>query len=47
MNKTDQKIKYIIGTYKDDPDYPSKEDLFAMADMWYHLEGGKGVHTRL
>ena len=41
MNKTDQKIKYITGTYVDNPEYPTKEDLFAMADKWYHLEGGK------
>jgi hypothetical protein len=41
MNKNDFKIKYVIGTYKDNPTYPSKEDLYAMADMWYHLEGGK------
>ena len=41
MNKTNQKIKYIIGTYRDDPNYPAKEDLYAMADKWYHLEGGK------
>jgi hypothetical protein len=40
MNKNDFKIKYVIGTYKDDPDYPSKEDLFTLADMWYHTEGG-------
>jgi len=41
MTKNDFKVKYIIGTYKDNKDYPSKEDLFAIADMWYHLEGGK------
>lgn len=41
MTKNDFKIKYIIGTYKDDPEYPTKEDLFNLADMWYHLEGGK------
>ncbi len=39
--KNNFKIKYIIGTYKDDPNYPSKEDLFAVADMWYYLDGGK------
>jgi hypothetical protein len=41
MTKNDFKVKYIIGTYKDDKEYPSMEDLFAIADMWYHLEGGK------
>jgi hypothetical protein len=46
MNKNDFKIKYIIGTYKDDVEYPSKEDLYAMADMWYHLDGGKDfIHS--
>ena len=41
MKRNNLKIKYIIGTYRDDPEYPTKEDLFAMADEWYHLEGGK------
>lgn len=41
MTKNDFKVKYIIGSYKDNKDYPTTEDLFAIADMWYHLEGGK------
>ena len=41
MTKNDFKIKYILGTYKDEPTYPNKEDLFAIADMWYHLDGGR------
>ena len=41
MKRNNLKIKYIIGTYRDEPDYPTKEDIFAMADEWYHLEGGK------
>ena len=40
MTKNDLKIKYIIGSYIDNPEYPTKEDLFAIADQWYHLEGG-------
>jgi len=40
MTKNDLKIKYIIGSYRDNPEYPTKEDLFAIADQWYHLEGG-------
>lgn len=40
MTKNDFKIKYIIGSYRDNPEYPTKEDLFAIADQWYHLEGG-------
>ena len=41
MTSNDFKVKYIIGSYKDNPEYPTMEDLFAIADMWYHLEGGK------
>tara|TARA_R110000787_G_scaffold120534_1_gene231502 strand:+ start:408 stop:719 length:312 start_codon:yes stop_codon:yes gene_type:complete len=41
MEKSNFKVKYIIGSYKDSEDYPTKEDLFAMADKWYHLDGGK------
>jgi hypothetical protein len=41
MKKSNLKIKYIIGTYIDEDGYPTKEDLFALADQWYHLEGGK------
>ena len=41
MTKNNFKIKYILGTYKDNSEYPTKEDLFALADMWYHLDGGK------
>ena len=41
MNRNALKIKYIIGSYRDNPEYPTKEDLFAIADQWYHLEGGK------
>lgn len=41
MKRSNLKIKYIIGTYIDDPEYPTKEDIFAIADQWYHLEGGK------
>jgi len=45
MEKKDLKIKYIIGSYRDNPEYPTKEDLFAIADQWYHLEGGSAfVH---
>ena len=40
MEKNDFKIKYIIGSYLDNPEYPTKEDLFAIADQWYHLDGG-------
>jgi len=41
MTSNDFKVKYIIGSYKDNSEYPTMEDLFAIADMWYHLEGGK------
>lgn len=40
MKRNDLKIKYIIGSYIDDPNYPTKEDLFSVADQWFHFEGG-------
>ena len=40
MTRNDLKIKYIIGSYIDNPEYPTKEELFAIADQCYHLEGG-------
>ena len=40
MTRNDLKIKYIIGSCIDNPEYPTKEDLFAIADQWYHLDGG-------
>lgn len=41
MKKDDIKIKYIIGTYKDLPDYPSQEDFLYKVKKWYYLDGGK------
>lgn len=40
MKKSNLKIKYLIGTYLDDPDYPTKEDFISIADQWYHFDGG-------
>jgi len=41
MTNKDLKIKYIIGSYKDDPNYPTEEDFVAIAQKWYWFEGGK------
>jgi hypothetical protein len=45
LNKDDIKIKYIIGTFRDDPEYPSIEDFHYLISNWYWNEGGKSfVH---
>ena len=41
MNKDDIKLKYIIGSYKDDPEYPTYEDFSFLMKNWYWHEGGK------
>ena len=41
MTKDDIKIKYIIGTYRDLPGYPSQEDFLYKVNKWYYLDGGK------
>lgn len=40
MNKDDIKVKYLIGTFRDDPNYPSKEDFVYLIKNWYYNEGG-------
>ena len=32
MTRNDLKIKYIIGSYIDNPEYPTKEDLFLIKE---------------
>jgi hypothetical protein len=45
LNKEDVKIKYIIGTFRDDPEYPSVEDFRYLILNWFWNEGGKSfVH---
>ena len=41
MNKDDIKLKYIIGSYKDEPEYPTYEDFSFLMKNWYWHEGGK------
>ena len=41
MNKDDIKIKYILGSFRDEPNYPSEEDFLHLINHWYWLEGGK------
>ncbi len=41
LNKDDIKLKYIIGTYKDNPSYPTIEDFEYLIKNWYWNEGGK------
>jgi hypothetical protein len=45
LNKDDIKIKHIIGTYRDEPSYPSIDDFYFLILNWYWNEGGKSfVH---
>jgi hypothetical protein len=41
FSKDDIKLKYIIGTYKDNPSYPTIEDFEYIVKNWYWNEGGK------
>lgn len=41
MNKKDTKIKYIIGSFRDDPKYPTFEDFEYLILNWYFNENGK------
>ena len=41
MNKDFVKIKYLIGSFRDDPQYPSVEDFEYLILNWYFNEGGK------
>ena len=41
MNKEQIKIKYLIGSFRDEPDYPTLEDFNYLINSWFWLEGGK------
>ncbi len=46
FSKDDIKLKYIIGTYKDNPSYPTIEDFEYLVKNWYWNEGGKNfIHV--
>lgn len=46
MNKDDIKMKYLIGTFRDEPNYPSREDFEYLIKNWYFHEGGHHfIHT--
>lgn len=40
FDKEKIKIKYIIGTYKDESNYPTLEDFEYLIKNWYWNEGG-------
>jgi hypothetical protein len=45
LNKEDIKIKHIIGTFRDDPEYPTIEDFRYLILNWFWNEGGRSfVH---
>ena len=41
LNKDSIKIKYLIGTFRDEVDYPTIEDFEYLIKNWYWNEGGK------
>ncbi len=41
MNKDQIKIKYIIGSFRDEIGYPTNEDFNYLINNWYWFEGGK------
>jgi hypothetical protein len=41
MNKQDIKIKYIIGSFREEPNYPTTEDFEYLILNWYFNENGK------
>ena len=46
MNKDSIKIKYLIGSFRDEPNYPSYEDfLFLMENWFYHEDGKHFIHS--
>jgi len=46
MNKDHIKIKYLIGSFRDELDYPTIEDFNHLIKNWYWLEGGHHfIHT--
>lgn len=46
MNKDSIKIKYLIGSFRDELDYPNIEDFEYLINSWYWLEGGHNfIHT--
>jgi hypothetical protein len=40
MNNDNTKIKYLIGSFRDEPGYPSTEDFNYLMQNWFYHEGG-------
>ena len=46
MNNEAIKIKYIIGSYRDEPTFPSVDDFEYLMCNWFFNEGGKDfIHS--
>jgi hypothetical protein len=41
MNNNNIKIKYLIGSFRDEPGYPTTEDFVYLMSNWFYNEGGK------
>jgi hypothetical protein len=41
MNRKDVKIKYLIGSFREDSEYPTIEDFEYLILNWYYNENGK------
>jgi hypothetical protein len=40
MNNEETKIKYLIGSFREEPGYPSVEDFNYLIRNWFYNEGG-------
>ena len=41
LNNDTIKIKYLIGSFRDEPNYPTTEDFLYLMSNWFYNEGGK------
>jgi hypothetical protein len=40
LNKENIKIKHILGSFRDELDFPTHEDFLYLVQNWYWVEGG-------
>jgi hypothetical protein len=40
LNKENVKIKHILGSFRDELDFPTHEDFLYLVQNWYWVEGG-------
>jgi hypothetical protein len=46
LNKEQIKIKHMLGSFRDELDFPTYEDFLYLVQNWYWVEGGHNfIHT--